>query len=426
MAKYHGQGNDTRPSAGLMVSLRCLMSAAAIPQLFLSGRWLRLLEQSRPTAPLGCVCNPPLIILVLTLSGPPGWAADDADTGLDPDEIPRWDTTVNLRSWGGYKDNVTFNHNRPASSGYLGAGLDFFLWKLPGDGAEIQVIGTGEFLRYLADDAPRRETFAFLQTQVAREFTPHWKAAITAEFLHFDQPVDVSLVERDLNIVQIQGQSYTLRPSLRRIMPDGWFIEGGASLARQHYGTIVDDEWQPGATATIGRSYGVRSELSLGYDGRERLFDTRVPRSAAGTALPSGSLRITQHEVVGQWRHHWDRNRRWRTLTRASCQMNSDNASGYYDHTRWRLSQQVRYEADTWSTRVELKFTRYDYDWQPADPGALSPRKKDVFQATWRGERRLTKRWKLFGEYEYQRSAANLSIEDYRASHFFAGLDCEL
>lgn len=402
------------------------MNAAETPHLFLSGRCCQPHRPDcLPPSP-GYDFNLALIILMMALSSPRAWATGGDESGLDLDEIPRWDTTVNLRSWGGHKDNVTFSHNRPTSSGYLGAGLDFFLWKLPGEGAEIQIIGTGEFLRYLSDDAPRRENFAFLQARVAQEFAQHWKAAISGEFLHFDQPVDVSLVERDLNIVQIQGQSYTLRPHVRRLMSNGWFIEGGVSLARQHYASIVDDEWQPGATATIGRSPSVRSEWSLGYDGRERLFDTRAPRSAAGIALPSGSLRITQHEVIGQWRHHWDRDRRWRTLTRASCQVNSDNASGYYDHTRWRLSQQVRYESDAWSTRLELKYTRSDYDMQPADPGTRSPRKKDVFQASWRCERRLSKRWKVFGEYEYQRSAANLSIEDYRSNHVFAGLDCEL
>lgn len=340
-------------------------------------------------------------------------------------KIPRWDTTINVKSWAGYKDNVLFSHQQPRDSAFLAAGLDLFLWRLPENGREFLLIGSGEYLRYLPGNIAEDESFALLQAQVSQDLASNWKAGLSVESLYFDQVVDVSVIERTLNVAQVEGLTYTVRPKLRRSLSRGWFAESDFFLTRQEYAAIVDDEWQPGASLTVGRSYGVRSELSLKYEIEERRFDSRTPRTTSGIPLPGASLEFLQHEISANWRQNWGEPRHWRTLTRASYLTSSDHGSGYYDYSRWRISQQLRYEADSWNVRAEVKLTRYEYDFQPADPGDSSPRKKTVLQVNLRGEKKLTQSLKAFCEYEYQRSAANLDVEDYRSNTVFAGVDWE-
>jgi hypothetical protein len=103
-------------------------------------------------------------------------------------------------------------------------------------------------------------------------------------------------------------------------------IEG--FLTRQEFKSVVDDEWQFGPKLSIGRTYGNHSEISFGYQLTDRQFDTREPRTASGDLVLGKSLEFFQHELFAVWRHHWDQQRRWRTVTRLSLQRNDDNEAG--------------------------------------------------------------------------------------------------
>src|SRR5258708_4020187 len=65
------------------------------------------------------------------------------------EKAPRWDNTFNLKTWAGYKDNVLFSHEHAVDSPLVAAGLDALLWRLPENGWEYLILGSGEYIRYL-------------------------------------------------------------------------------------------------------------------------------------------------------------------------------------------------------------------------------------------------------------------------------------
>jgi len=321
---------------------------------------------------------------------------------------------------------VLFSNQHRVESPFLAAGLDVLLWRLPENGWEYLILGTGEYLRYLpSQEVVDKEATALGQAQVKKSFGSGWKAAATAEYLYFDQVFDNSIFDREFSFLQVQGHTLTLRPSLRREFKSGAFIEIESFLTRQIFKEVVDDEWQAGPKLTLGRSYGNASEIAFGYLLTDRWFDTRQPRDADGALVSGKSLEFYQHELFAVWRHSWDKERRWRTVTRLSFQRSNDNDSGYYDYYRPRLSQQLRYVGKTWQVRADAKLTYYQYDSQPVSFDDPSRRRKTFIQATLRAEKNLFKSVKVFAEYEHERSISNLNFEAYRANIVSAGLDWE-
>jgi hypothetical protein len=367
-----------------------------------------------------------LALLVSPVSGGElgGAAAEESDLDL-LEPIPAWDNSFNLKTWSGYKDNVLFSPEQPVASPFVAGGLDFLLWRLPEDGRDFLILGSGEYIRYLRGERVDKEASALAQAQAKRDFGNGWKMAAAAEYLYFDQVFDNSFFDREFSSIQVQGHILTIRPSIRREWGNGPFAEIEGVFSREEFESVVDDEWQVGPKFTLGRTYGNRSEISFGYQLTDRRFDDREPRSVAGDFLPGKSLEFIQHEFLATWRHHWDERRRWRSVTRLSFQRNDDNDSGYYDYYRPRLTQQVRYAAETWQIQADAKLTYYHYDIQPISLEESSLRRKTLIQASVRAEKNVRKSLKIFVGYEYERSLSNLSFDAYRANTVFGGIDWE-
>ena len=338
--------------------------------------------------------------------------------------LPAWDPTLNLKTWWGYKDNVLLSREHAIGSAFAAGGIDLLLWRLPRNGWEVILLGSGEYVRYFSADEVDKEVTTLAQAQVKREFRRGWKLTLSAEHVYFDQVFDNSQFDGTFNSVQVQGHTLALRPTLRREFENRFFAEAEFALARQQFAGVVDDEWQGSGKFSLGRNFGHGSEAVAGCQFLDRQFDTRLARTALGEALP-GSLEFFQHEGFLAWRQNWDADRRWRTVTRLSLLRTEDNGGGYYDYWRPRVSQQLRYVAASWQLRAEARLSWYEYEAQSVDFEGLELRRKTLLQLILRGEKNLTRRLKLFGQYEHERSRSNLTIESYRANAVFAGLDWE-
>ena len=348
-------------------------------------------------------------------------AAEITDAELA--QLSRWDNTFNLKGWSGFRDNILFSNKDRVESPFVATGLDMLLWRLPENGWEVLVLGSGEYLRYLSAPRVQKEATAIGQLQVHKRLAKVWKLGMSAEYLYFDQVFDNSTVDRDARAVQVQAHTFTIRPSVRREFSNRYFGEVEASLSRQDFKSIVDDEWQVATKAALGWNLGTGSELSCGLQITDRQFDTREPRDARGLLVSGKSLEFTQHEAFASWRQTWDTAQHWRTVTRLNFQRNNDNDSGYYDYNRFRLSQQLRYTSSRWQVRAEAKLTYYQYDLQPVSSTDLSLRRKTIVQGTIRGERQLIGSLKAFAEFEHERSLSNLVPDAYRANTILAGLE---
>jgi hypothetical protein len=335
-----------------------------------------------------------------------------------------WNNSYNVRSWFGYKDNVLLGERSTVDSAFVAGGLDALFWRMPINGWEYLIFGTGDYIRYLPGKEVDKEVTAIAQAQIKKRFDNGWRGGAAFEYIYFDQVFDNSTFERDLDSIQVQAQAMTLRPSVRKEIQKNWF-ELEVPISRQEFKEIIDDYWEGGPKLTFGRTYGRKSEFSLGYELNNRFHDTREIRDSGGSLVPGTRLEFLQHEISAALRHHWDDARHWRTVTRINLERTDDNGSGYYDYWRPQLSQQVRYQEKRWQIQSEARISYYHYDFQPVSEVDSSARRKTNLLLSLRGERNVLKSLKLFAEYEHERSISNLNFDGYKVNTIIAGVDWE-
>src|SRR5262245_7154503 len=104
-----------------------------------------------------------MVVLFIPLPAPKkACGAEGENSDLNLEKIPPWEKIFNLRTWSGYNDNWLFSHERALERPFLAAGLDFLLWRLPDNGWEYLLIGSGDYIRYIPAQPVDKEANALV------------------------------------------------------------------------------------------------------------------------------------------------------------------------------------------------------------------------------------------------------------------------
>ena len=110
-------------------------------------------------------------------------------------------------------------------------------------------------------------------------------------------------------------------------------------------------------------------------------------------------------------------------MTKAGVGLNEDNGSGYFDFLQYRLTEQIKYHAQTWEVSVQLQLGRYDFSVQPVSLEDPTRREKTMVSASFRAEKNLGKSFKVYFNYAYDHSLSNVSYDRYQTSLTSAGVE---
>ncbi len=322
-----------------------------------------------------------------------------------------WDVTARLSVGGGYRDNVLRTAVAPESSAFFITSADASFIRLSETGSQLTFYVLGEDTRYF--DAPSLD-YEQLFSGTAQATTPVGaNDELGGQFSYFyqHQILDVSETEAALYRVLVDGHALTLRPYWKHTLRPGWAVQVEGTALRQLYGGELDDFWEAAGRLSLIHSYGRRSEVSLGYLSRHRLYDTREQFDSFGVIEPDTHLVYWQHELSGQWRHHWDKARRWRTTSKLSCLFNRDNGSGYFDYDRVLFSQQVRWADRGWEIRANVRGGWFFYQSQRIGD---RHRERSYLALDLRVERKLSKHCLLYAAAEREWNWSNDPLDDYR------------
>lgn len=341
-------------------------------------------------------------------------------------ELPSlWVRSVEARLWTGFKDNVLLANRDEEESPLIAGGADFGLFRLPMDGWEWFFLSSADYTRYPNAAAAKEESSAIAQGQGQKEFGDGWKAGGSAEYIYFNQVFDASILQDERRAIKLEAHGFTVRPMISKALRETFRLELELPSTRQFFGDIIDDYWETGAELTLGREFTRATDLAASYEFLDRFHDSRESRDSAGRLQPGRILQFRQHELTLAWRQFWDPDRRWRTVTRLSLQLNEDNGGGYYDYLRPEFSEQIRYESKSWAARAEVRVAHYLYAHQRVSDSDSPIRERTYVRLNLRGEKNLWKTLKLFAQYEYERALSNLETDTYTANTISAGLDWE-
>jgi hypothetical protein len=349
------------------------------------------------------------------------------DLGIPDDlKLPSpWINSYEPRLFAGYKDNVLLSDQNIVASPFVGAGLDLTFFRLPISGWEFMFLSSAEYYRYLSAGTVHQEATAIAQGQVHRELGHGWKVGLTAEYLYFNQVFDSSAFQELISSVPVQGHSFTVRPTMTKDFGQGYRAELEIPATRQLFDQFIDNYWEVGPKLIVGREYGNKSDIAISYQFRDRLHDSWQARDVNGNVEPGRGLQFYLQELAATWRHYWDADRHWRTVTKLSVERNDDNGGEYYAYLRPLFSEQLRYDAKTWQVSLEGRVAHYAYDHERiGDPGT-DIRARSYFRISLRGERHLTKALKAFAQYEFERTISNLDIDRYTVNTIYGGLSYE-
>jgi hypothetical protein len=359
------------------------------------------------------------------------------DLGMEVEDLMRgiriWDKSINVRTAGGYKDNVfpTSPMAREPSSFFL-SGLDLMIWRLPLDGTQLTFFGSFEDTRYFSADPVDGEQMAVAFAQVQRMFRSDWKAGLSLQYHYQDQVIDLlehevldPTAQKEVTALAFLGHRFGARPSLRWEFARPYWAELQVGITRQYLEWPFDDYWEQGPKLVLGRDFGKQADVTLSYEYLHRPHDERVQATVEGIRIPGRPLAMHVQRVEATWRQYWDAQRHWRTTTRLLFENQEDNGSGYYDFQRWQIAQQLRYAAGKWELRAQARLAYTEYPLQTVSSTDLTTRRRTSIRASFRAQRELFRTIKLFGEYEHDRSISRLGLDDYAVNTFLSGIDWE-
>jgi len=342
----------------------------------------------------------------------------------EPASLSTWEPSLTLKLAGGFKDNVALSQSRPESSAFVRASLDAVAVRLPVDGIQSTFLLLAEDLRYLSSSSVKHEDFIFGQAEVRRFWLNDWQGAISFESAYIDQVIDLSVTETNQTRLAVKGGTLIGRPSVRRELSRDLWLGLESAVTRQMFDGLPDDYWIVAPKATLGRTYGNASEVTGAYEYSFRHYDTELAR-AVDRSIETNRTRLSyQHELQGVWKHNWDEARRFRTLTKATYRVSLDNASGYFDYTRFQGAEQFRFRGGPWEFSLEGRVSHYRFAVQKGTNGRDDRERVDVGM-TAHAEYRWGKFVRLFAEYDVTETISNLKLEEYTANTVFAGVGVE-
>ena len=340
-----------------------------------------------------------------------------------PEGFSLWRQSASLRVGVGYKDNVTLSSFQPQGSAFEMTSVDAMIFRMPWNDWQFSMMAMGSDARYFNRSIGiDTEQNAAASAQLTWFLGKKWRSVSTLQYIYMNQVMDVSATYGTAVRQQVLGHGVIFKEGLRKDAGKYW-MELNLSGSRYFFREPLDSFWQAGPQLTLGRTYGHGSEVSLSYQAASVLYDSREHTDLTGLPVTGTHLRYLPQTAEVAWMHHWDAKRRWRSSTRLSFETSADNGSGYFDYQQYRLTEQLRYRVSGWELSAQATLAYYEFPHQPVSTIDSRARHRTSFVAGLRGEKRLSKHWRVYAAYDYEQSFSNLDVEQYEANTVSGGIE---
>ena len=333
-----------------------------------------------------------------------------AEEPVNPRPLAIWEPLGEITTGIGFRNNVLRSSIDNENSPFVLTSGDLSLMRYSETGALLMLYVLGEDIRYTDAPSVNYEQFLSGAVDISVPMGDRDELGLLTSYLYQHQVFDASETEVDVRRVLVLGHSATLRPEWKHTFDGGWAARIEGSVLRQIFEHQLDDYSETDRMASLIYGYGNRSEALVSYQSTQRYYDTREQYDETGAAIAGTDLVYSQNEVGSAWRHYWDADRYWRTLSKLSYLLNHDNGSGYFDYDRLLFRQHVRWDNGTWNVKVNARFGWYFY---PMQKVGNEDRFRSSVLLDCRIERKLNKYLMLFTAGEHEWSTSNDPLDEY-------------
>jgi hypothetical protein len=356
-----------------------------------------------------------------TASNPP-----PKDLPLIPENVPLltesmlWQQEVTVRAGAGYNDNVLSSPTNALGSPFMTAGLDYSLTRLPLRGWGVDLFITGDSLRYLENVPTDGEDLWVASVTVKKYFAGVWQLGLEAREAYVDD-VQYGVFSNGVYAAEIRGNFLTARPFVRRDLGSNWWVQADFTGRREYVAAPLDNAWQFGPGWTAGFTRDTKTELELNFQLLRTDNETMRGLAPGGKTATSSPIDLWQETVEFRWRQHWDNQDRWTSDSKLGFESEQDNGGGYFNYNEPYLLERLRFDNKHWRLALTTRAGYQQFPGQRTDLTTGSLLNIFAVRAGVHLERRLSRRFKLYAEYNFQRALSNQHLDAYQENDAAAG-----
>lgn len=361
--------------------------------------------------------------------------AASGDLAADIDALlaaqPNWTFSSAAEAGLGYNTNLLLSHANPVSSTFGRTSVEALLWHVPRGSFDYFTFLNGDYTRYRrpAEDYLHNkvdhEAEAFAGVELRYRRPDLVTLNVDAQGYYLDQVFDISDTDIQRVVSDLKVTGGKVGPTARLTLRSWLWIEGTGNFERQKYRGGVNDARIRDQAAKIGWEPSDRIQVTIDATVRRRDFDRRIQYKANGRPDDLGRLLVVhERELEGRLKTIWGTAKHWTATTRAGGLSYLDNGSKYLNYRQRHVAQELDWAAGKWTLHLEGEARRKEYELQTVPLlGTVQPQLiKDELTAGLRLERKLSDRWSVFTEENWERSRSNDPVASYRVNECLLGV----
>jgi hypothetical protein len=337
-----------------------------------------------------------------------------------------WSEAAEITSGIGYRDNILLSPFHPQGSGFFVNGLDFMTTRLPLDGWQIVGSVVGSDTHFWNDAGARREDLLHASGRVERELPGGWQAGLELRGQYEDQVLDISTSQGTPATALVEGEGFTVQPTLKKILPAGVSLKVELPIASWNFESPLDNYSELGPVLTAAWSVKTSTEISMSYSYTDQPHDAWLALDAYGGPLPQ-RLEIQIQKIELAWDQSWDASQHWHTSTRLIYPEKQDNGGGFFNYDEYEVVEDFRWRTDNWQIQVSGLLAYEDYPVQTSVQHGSQTLYRNTLDLSLEAERRIYKNLKTYAQLDYQRALSNeiLGAGNYHSATVSGGLRYE-
>lgn len=341
-------------------------------------------------------------------------------------EFTGWNFTSFLRAGWGYSDNVLLATVNPREGNYLRSELELFLMRFPDESGEFFSFVSGTDIRYSGVEDADKEQLWLFDTEWTRYLGDRLNATFLAQYIFFDQILDLSLTERQVSRQRVQYAGYGLGTKLEYDAGSQHILTLGLTGYREDFREVLGKNWKGVAEVAWRRPIRPHSDLELSLAKDIRDHDDRVQRDEFGRPVDGTILKNDRDAAALEYIQQWGKTQAVETILQLQYLENRDNGSGYYDYDQWSLAFSAEGHWQGFESAFNVSFNQSRFLVQKAERFSTIPRERDDIAADLFFKKDLNRRFSVYLLLEFEESRSNVEEEAYDAFSSSLGFQVDL
>ncbi len=309
----------------------------------------------------------------------------------------------------GRKENILESNSLIVNSNLQYLLMDFYLSYADIDSNSLLFYLTADNYNYYETELSDNERIIMAQIQGKRQANEKASYGLNLEYV-IQQYYD-SLDASSDNDVSILHQHEIEISTFWNQQLEGFNGQLNLALIRNSIEETDDDYSAIAFKAELSKQYRLNSNVALFFESTNSYYDNLKTKHPDGTSVPGTRLETSKQEIGLKNRHIWSTDKSLKTLFELEYLVKQDNGPGYYNYNQLQVSGALTFQIDSWKIESSAESVNYDYDKQlTSDNETLQIWLLTLDCSI---EKRISGRWSLKGEYEYQNSYSNDSEETY-------------